>query len=766
MNVNEYLDDILKEIKNKKIDNVISKLDFNVKNDFSNEEKNKILKISKYLINNDLTIYNDEPLINVINMLDNIKTNDSYFYMGSIYYDLALKNQSIEYFKKCIKNLIKCEETEEIFKILSDSYFYIFILSKEEDTKLIDLIKAQKYLIKSNNKDLIEMFKIEYNFCGFYFKKSSFKKAIFHGLKALKAKNDPDSFDLLPELYCIIGLCYIKIENYKKAIYYYRQAIDMIYTSKDIDLALLKEALFNLAESYNALNNNHLELKTRIALKNILDENENEDLELIYINSKELAYIEKFNNQLSYAIKDAKTSLKIARKINVSLDRLYEAILLVAYVYYDLENYELYIKYLKDSIATAKLITPEELSFELLTNSLNELATHYFLLGDDNCIDYYLELKEQYNKKLDTLDHKNINNYVDANLSLAKILSNKKEFNDALYMLEDIKSFIAKKCKNDKSYFYELSLIYNRLGIIYSDLGEIQKTIDYFILAINTFKKTESNDNSEILEPYYSNLANAYIETEEYELAINTLNNKLETLDIIYNGKNIADYIDAKADILFEIAEQYKNLNDENNSKKIYEEIIELLENNLDINSINIKDKLANAYDRYATILTNENDDDLIAVSYFKKSKEIFKQLIKFNPNYALHVVFENNSIAYCYQNIPENDLAISTFNESIQLLKKYKKNYNIFDDFTYAIALRGLAILYDIKEDVSKAEKYYIDAINVFEKLYKEQQKDNYFKDLLIYLYNNLIKFYDHIMNYEKKKKYEYKFNKINGNK
>ena len=65
----------------------------------------------------------------------------------------------------------------------------------------------------------------------------------------------------------------------------------MIYTSKDIDLALLKEALFNLAESYNALNNNHLELKTRIALKNILDENENEDLELIYINSKELASI-------------------------------------------------------------------------------------------------------------------------------------------------------------------------------------------------------------------------------------------------------------------------------------------------------------------------------------------------------------------------------------------------------------------------------------------------------------------------------------------
>ena len=333
-------------------------------------------------------------------------------------------------------------------------------------------------------------------------------------------------------------------------------------------------------------------------------------------------------------------------------------------------------------------------------------------------------------------------------------------------MLEDIKSFIAKKCKNDKSYYYELSLIYNRLGIIYSDLGEIQKTIDYFILAINTFKKTESNDNSEILEPYYSNLANAYVETEEYELAINTLNNKLENLDIIYNGKNIADYIDAKADILFEIAEQYKNLNDENNSKKIYEEIIELLENNLDINSINIKDKLANAYDRYATILTNENDDDLIAVSYYKKSKEIFKQLIKFNPNYALHAVFENNSIAYCYQNIPENDLAISTFNESIQLLKKYKRNYDIFDDFTYAIALRGLAILYDIKEDVSKAEKYYIEAINVFEKLYKEQKKDNYFKDLLIYLYNNLIKFYDHIMNYEKKKEYEYKLNKINSNK
>ena len=85
MNFNEYLDDILNDVNNKKIDLVMSKLDTKVKTNFTNENKNKILKISEYLINNDLTVYDDEPLLNITNMLDDIKTDNSYFYIGSIY---------------------------------------------------------------------------------------------------------------------------------------------------------------------------------------------------------------------------------------------------------------------------------------------------------------------------------------------------------------------------------------------------------------------------------------------------------------------------------------------------------------------------------------------------------------------------------------------------------------------------------------------------------------------------------------------------------
>ena len=149
MNVSEYLDDILKDVLNKKIDRVISKLDSKIDTNFSSDEKKKVLEISEYLINNDLTVYNDEPLINIVSMLDDIKTDDSYFYAGSIYYDMALKNQSIDYFKMTIKNLSKCEPTEEINKILSDSYFYIFVISKEEETNISDLKNAKKYLVKS-----------------------------------------------------------------------------------------------------------------------------------------------------------------------------------------------------------------------------------------------------------------------------------------------------------------------------------------------------------------------------------------------------------------------------------------------------------------------------------------------------------------------------------------------------------------------------------------------------------------------------------------
>ncbi len=764
MNVNEYLDDILNDVCNKKIDRVISKLDSKIDTDFSAENKKKILKISEYLINNDLTIYNDEPLINIVSMLDDIKTDDSYFYTGSIYYDMALKNHSIEYFKLTIKNLLKCEPTEEINKILSDSYFYVFILSKEEDTDISDLKNAKKYLALANIDDDIEIFKIEYNFCGYYLKNSDFKKAISHGLRALKYKNDPDCLELLPELYCFMGLSYIKLEDFKKSIRYYKKAIDLIYESKDIDLSLLKEALFNLAEDYNSIKSYHLELKTRIALKHILDEKEDDDAELIYVNSKELAYIEKFNNQLTYAIKDAKTALKFARKLNVSLDRLYESILLVAYVYYDLEHYELYIKYLKDSIATARLVTPEDVGFELLTNSLNELAAYYFISASDECIEYYLELKDLYTERLDKLNRKNINDYVETCLSLAKVLSNKNEFNDALFMLEEVKSYIAKRAKDDKSFYYELSLIYNRLGIIYSDIKEMQKTIDYFILAINTFKKTESNEHAEILDPYYSNLVSAYEEMDEYELAIHTLNKKAELMDVIYNGKDIADYLDAKAEVLFEIAHEYRTIDDNDNNKKVIEEIIELLEGNPEIKTLNILDKLATAYDEYGNLLTTSSDDDVLAISYFKKAKEIFKHLLKYNSSYAISVLYTNNSIAYCYQYIPDNENAEKYYIESIELINKYKKKYNFYDEFTHAIVLRGLALLYDQLEDIIKAEYYYVEAIKIFESL--ASNGDDYYTQTLTNLYNNIIKFYDHIMNAEKAKKYQNKLNKLNNKK
>ncbi|MBR4495783.1 MAG: tetratricopeptide repeat protein [Acholeplasmatales bacterium] len=761
MNVNEYLDDILKDVCNKKIDKVISKLDSKINIDFSGEEKKKILEISQYLINNDLTIYNDEPLSNIVSMLEDIKTNDSYFYAGSIYYDMALKNHSIEYFKRTIENLLKCEATEEINKIISDSYFYIFILSKEEETNIKDLKLAKKYLLLANINEDIELFKIEYNFCGYYLKNSLFKKAISHGLRALKYKNDPECEELLPELYCFIGLSYLKIEDFKKSIRSYKKAIDLIYLSKDIDLSLLKEALFNLSEDYNAIKSYHLELKTRIALKHILDEEDDEDAELIYVNSRELAYIEKYNNQLSYAIKDAKTALKYARKLNVSLDRLYESILLVAYVYYDLGNYELYIKYMKNSISTAKLVTPKNLSFELLTNSLNEIAAYYFISASDECIDYYLELKDLYFNNLDNLTRKNIYDAVEVCLSLAKILSNKNEFNDALFILEEIKSIIGKKTKDDKSFYYELSLIYNRLGIIYSDINEMQKTIDYFILAINTFDKTESKEHVDILDPFYSNLVNAYEETEEYELAIHTLNKKLELVDVIYNGKDIADYLDAKADVLFELAHEYKSIDDDQNSKKMLEDIIELLENYTDIKSVNIMDKLASAYDEYGNILTVSSDDDVLAISYFSKAKEIFKQLLKYNSKYAISVLYTNNSIAYCYQYIPDNEKAEKYYLESLELINKYEKKYDFYDEFTHAIVMRGLALLYDQIEDIAKAEYYYLEAIKLFEDLAKG--KDDYYVQSLIHLYNNVIKFYDHIMNTALKNKYQAKLNKLN---
>ena len=304
-----------------------------------------------------------------------------------------------------------------------------------------------------------------------------------------------------------------------------------------------------------------------------------------------------------------------------------------------------------------------------------------------------------------------------------------------------------------------MSLIYNRLGIIYSDMNEMQKTIDYFILAINSFKKTESKENIDVLEPFYTNLASAYSDTEEYELAIDTLNKKIELLDDIYNGRDIEDYVDAKVDILFEIINEYKNLDDNANIKKITEEIISILEADEITKTYNLKEKLAQAYDSYGTILNMDTFDDYLAISYYEKAKELFKQLKKVNPQYGINEIYTNNSIAYCYQVIPDYEKSEKYYLESLFLINKLKKRYALYDELSNGIALRGLAYLYDQEEDVTKSEEYYEKAIKSFEELFKN---DNNYYDSLKSLYNNIIKFYDHIMNHDNVKKYKVKLTKL----
>ncbi len=761
MKFDEYLDDILIDVDNKKIKNVISKLEFKNNIKYNSLYDNKILKIASYLINNDLTIYDNDSLLNMINMLKHIKNSESYFDIASIYYDLALKNQSVKYFQETIKYLLKSDLNSESYKILSDSYFYKFILSKDDETNILDLSKSKKYLLLSNVKDDIEFFKIEFNFCGYYLKNSLYKKAIYHGNKALKYTNDSDSIELLPELYSFLGLSYIKLLNYKKSSNSYKKVINLLTLAKEVDISLLKEALFNLAECYNALKKHNLELKTRLSLKNILDEKNEEDYELIYINSKELAYIEKHYNQLSYAIKDAKTSLKIARKLNVSLDRLYESILLVGYIYYDLENYNLYLKYLKDSIATAKLIKNKKIHLKLLSNSLNEIASYCFFNDFDESITYYLELKDLYSSNLDILTREDINDYVEAYLSIINDLKNKDEYSDALYLLEEIKSFIIKKVKEDESYYYELSMIYNRFGILYYELNENQKTIDYYLLAINTFYKSKSMKDSIILETYYNNLIMAYNDMEEKELAIDALYKKLDAIDYIYNGKEIGLYIDAKIDVLYEIINELKE--DEAEAKKVYEEIISILENEIDIKTSDLKERLATAYCGYAAILSSDSYDDILAINYYEKAIEIYKQLSKEDMAFLLNIIYVNNSIAYSYLDLPDYDKSEQCFLSNIKAIEKYNKKYGFYDDFSYGIAIRGLALLYDQKEDVINAEKYYLEAIKIFENLEKnkEKEEDNY-NQFLFFLYNNIIKFYDHILNTKEKLKYEIKLKKL----
>ncbi|WP_346940278.1 helix-turn-helix domain-containing protein [uncultured Clostridium sp.] len=190
-----------------------------------------------------------------------------------------------------------------------------------------------------------------------------------------------------------------------------------------------------------------------------------------------------------------------------------------------------------------------------LTNCLYNIALSYKKLDEyDNALIYIDELLNLCN-----VNH-NFDMYISTIILKCNCYLNKKDYSLALTIYFDILDNFS---ENIGIY---LGMIYNNIGLIYCELDEIDKSIDYFSRAIN-FKKVHDIErvNRSIID-----MSSVYVKENSYDKAI----------ELLYEGIALSEkYSDAEFLIrgYCILKDIYIKLNDKNKLEEIYLILVEIL---------------------------------------------------------------------------------------------------------------------------------------------------------------------------------------------
>jgi len=221
-----------------------------------------------------------------------------------------------------------------------------------------------------------------------------------------------------------------------------------------------------------------------------------------------------------------------------------------------------------------------------LENCLYNIALSYKKLGEyDNTLIYIDELLNLCDANHD------FDMYISAIILKCNCYLNKKDYYLALTIYFDILDNFS---ENIGIY---LGMIYNNIGLIYCELNEIDKSIDYFSKAID-FRKIH---DIECLDRSIIDMSYIYVKENSYEKAI----------ELLYEGIALSEkYSDMEFTIrgYLVLEDIYMKLNDKNKLEEIYLILVEILK---DVDLI----KLLGIYIKLSLLY--------MEMGHYDKSKEI-----------------------------------------------------------------------------------------------------------------------------------------------
>lgn len=180
----------------------------------------------------------------------------------------------------------------------------------------------------------------------------------------------------------------------------------------------------------------------------------------------------------------------------------------------------------------------------------------------------------------------NFVNYVYAQILVSNCYECKKEYNEVI----KIYNKLIIECENNNEDL--LGYIYTNLGVLYTYLDDLDKSIEYYDLA----EKLRKNKSPYDLAYTYLSKAEALMKRESY----------YEALELIYDSLNLLkDKPDEELQIKasYTLSEIYLRMNDRKNLKRIYLNLVEFLSKS------NRKDELIKIYSKLALIYLDEKDE-------------------------------------------------------------------------------------------------------------------------------------------------------------
>lgn len=468
----------------------------------------------------------------------------------------------------------------------------------------------------------------------------------------------------LKNIYLSLGTSNYYLGNTSKCLYYFTKGVEVIDKR---DTAGLAGLLMNIGVINYRTGNNE---KAIAAYKKADKINGNVDLEVKGMIQENLAlsYSSYGKTALSMAYYDKAADIYLKLKDTLKYNALIQNKI---GDYIKTNDYESAIKCAKTSMAFFK----KTKNVRLLPSAHTKLATIYIQLKDT------LHAIREINEAIRLSKENNMFTYVSAVFEKSSMVP-RKEGIEILLNLE--KELIQKK------YTGENATLYNKIGVCYKEMNQLQPAEKYFRKAIEA-ELTNTPPNPEAMVGYNQNLGVVYYDRKEYAKSLKAYQeaDKYQDLKNI-TGQHLADRYLLYANVYGKLG-QYKPAYENLNANKRVQD---------SLNALNLNDKILSLKQEFQT---QQIEDSLsmnkkeLSVSNLKIISEkatnqrntsiIFGMLIVLVLIFGLVIIIARSNKQRKLAN-----LALTEKNEEIktQQLIVQQKNDEIIDSINYAKRLQN----------------------------------------------------------------------------